>query len=96
MSVVGLLVIEPMSQTGQKAKYPRRADVFRFGPNNGHRSIGSACPFGATNGLMRRSIALSSFKIEFAGMDRSSLQFSSALRFAARSFRRPPLDVDGC
>jgi hypothetical protein len=29
---------------GQKAKYPLRADIFRFGPNNGHRSIGSACP----------------------------------------------------
>jgi len=35
-------------------------------------------------------------RIEFAGMDRSSLQSSPALRFAARSFRRPPLDVDGC
>src|ERR1700726_2044949 len=30
---------------GQKAKYSLRADVFRFGPNNGHRSIGSACPW---------------------------------------------------
>jgi hypothetical protein len=36
-----------MSGWGQKAKYSLRADVFRFGPNNGHRSIGSACPFGA-------------------------------------------------
>ena len=32
---------------GQKAKCSLRADVFCFGPNNGHRSIGSACPFGA-------------------------------------------------
>ena len=32
---------------GQKAKYSPLADVFRFGPNNGHRSTGSACPFGA-------------------------------------------------
>jgi hypothetical protein len=31
---------------GQKTKYSLRANVFRFGPNNGHRSIGSACPFG--------------------------------------------------
>jgi hypothetical protein len=36
-----------MSELGQKAKYSLRADVFRFGPNNGHRSTGSACPFGA-------------------------------------------------
>jgi hypothetical protein len=35
------------SVQGQKAKYSLRSDVFRFGPNNGHRSIGSACPFGA-------------------------------------------------
>jgi hypothetical protein len=32
---------------GQKAKCSLRADVFRCSPNNGHRSIGSACPFGA-------------------------------------------------
>jgi hypothetical protein len=37
----------PTSALGQKAKCSLRADVFRFGPNNGHRSIGSACPFGA-------------------------------------------------
>jgi hypothetical protein len=36
-----------MSGLGQKAKYSLRADVFRFGPNNGHHSTGSACPFGA-------------------------------------------------
>jgi hypothetical protein len=35
---------------GQKAKYSLRADVLRFGPNNGHRSIGSACLFGANSG----------------------------------------------
>jgi hypothetical protein len=35
------------SALGQKAKYSLGADVFRFGPNTGHRSIGSACPFGA-------------------------------------------------
>ena len=35
---------------GQKAKYSLRVDVFRFGPNNGHRSIGSGCPFGAITG----------------------------------------------
>src|ERR1700738_2573551 len=35
-----------MSELGQKAKYSLRTDVFRFGPNIGHRSIGSACPFG--------------------------------------------------
>jgi hypothetical protein len=44
-----------MSGQGQKAKYSRRAHVFRFGPNNGHRSIGSACPFGAITGLMHAS-----------------------------------------
>ena len=26
-----------MSETGQKAKCSLRADVFRFGPHNGHR-----------------------------------------------------------
>src|ERR1700686_3310507 len=31
----------------QKAKYSLRADVFRFGSNNGHRSKGLACPFDA-------------------------------------------------
>ena len=35
---------------GQKAKCSPRADVFRCSPNNGHRSIGSACPFGANSG----------------------------------------------
>jgi hypothetical protein len=30
---------------GVKRKCSLRADVFRFGPNNGHRSIGSACLF---------------------------------------------------
>jgi hypothetical protein len=40
---------------GQKAKYSLRADVFRFASNNGHRSTGSACPFGASNGLMHCS-----------------------------------------
>ena len=38
------------SVKGQKAKYSLRANDVCFGPNNGHRSIGSACPFGATNG----------------------------------------------
>ena len=41
---------DAIDQTGQKAKYSLEADVFRFGPNNGHRSIGSACPFGAKCG----------------------------------------------
>ena len=36
-----------MSQLGQNAKYSLRAYVFCFGPNNGHRSIGPAYPFGA-------------------------------------------------
>jgi hypothetical protein len=40
---------------GQTAKYSLRADVFRFGPNNGHHSIGSACPLGAKRRLMHRS-----------------------------------------
>jgi hypothetical protein len=39
-----------MSALGQKAKYSLRADVFRFGSDNGHRSIASACPFGAKSG----------------------------------------------
>ena len=29
-----------MSLVGQKAKYSPRADVFRFGPNNGHNMVG--------------------------------------------------------
>src|ERR1700686_4631843 len=36
-----------MSVLGQNAKYSLRADVFCFASNNGHRSTGSACPFGA-------------------------------------------------
>src|SRR6266404_8863909 len=50
----------------------------------------------ATNGLMRRSIALSSFKSSSPGWiaHRCSLLRPCALR--PRSFRRPPLDVDGC
>jgi hypothetical protein len=39
----------PLSDSGQKAKYSLRADVFRCSANNGHRSIGSACPFGASS-----------------------------------------------
>ena len=35
-----------MSPSGQTAKYSLRADVFCFASNNGHRSTGSACPFG--------------------------------------------------
>jgi hypothetical protein len=29
----------------QKAKYSRRADVFRFAPESGHCATESACPF---------------------------------------------------
>ena len=36
-----------MSQLGQKAKCSLRADVFCSAPDTGHRSIGSAGPFGA-------------------------------------------------
>ena len=39
-----------MSERGQKAKYSRRADVFCFASANGHRSIESACSFGANSG----------------------------------------------
>jgi hypothetical protein len=35
MSVVGLLVIKPMSQMGQNRKSSMRAHVFRFGPESG-------------------------------------------------------------
>jgi hypothetical protein len=45
-----------MSALGQKAKYSRRADVFRFTPKTGHRSMQSACPKSATNGLMRCNV----------------------------------------
>jgi hypothetical protein len=38
------------SALGQTRKYTRRADFFRFGPSNGHRSIGSAFPKRAMNG----------------------------------------------
>jgi hypothetical protein len=40
------------SVAGQKAKYSLRADVFRSAPDTGHRSIGSAFPFGARFGLL--------------------------------------------
>jgi hypothetical protein len=36
-----------MSELGQKAKYSRRANVFRFAPESGHRAMQSACPFRA-------------------------------------------------
>src|SRR6266481_2641408 len=41
----------PMSEMGQKAKYSRRADVFRCTPKTGHRSMQSACPKRANPGL---------------------------------------------
>jgi hypothetical protein len=43
-------VIGPLSQLGQKAKYSRRADVFRLTPKTGHRSMQSACPKRANSG----------------------------------------------
>ena len=39
---------DPMSEVGQKRK-SLRADDFRCSLNNGHRSNGSACPFGGQN-----------------------------------------------
>jgi hypothetical protein len=39
-----------MSELGQKAKYSLRGDVFRFGPNNGHRAMQLASPFRANSG----------------------------------------------
>jgi hypothetical protein len=36
-----------MSALGQKAKCSLRANVFRCSPKTGHRSMQSACPFGA-------------------------------------------------
>ena len=39
-----------MSVGGQNPKYPPRADVFRFGPNNGHRSIRVGMPVGGIDG----------------------------------------------
>src|SRR5258706_8151671 len=54
LAVIGVRKTFPHG-LGQKAKCSLRADVFRFGPNNGHRSIGSACPFGANTRLMHRS-----------------------------------------
>jgi hypothetical protein len=38
MSVVGLLVIKPMSQMGQNAKYSSGADVFRSTAESGLNS----------------------------------------------------------
>jgi hypothetical protein len=66
---------------GQKAKYSLRAAVSALArhPNNGHRSIGSACPFGATTGLMQRSksqsysISSSAMLSKFAGTVRPSV-----------------------
>src|SRR6202140_970887 len=49
-----------MSETSQKAKYSLRADAFRFGPNNGHRSIGSACPKSAAGSTGRRNTGIKS------------------------------------
>jgi hypothetical protein len=44
-----------MSELGQKAKYSRGVDVFRFTPESGLMSDIAPCPFRANNGLMRRS-----------------------------------------
>jgi hypothetical protein len=40
-------VLPPTSEVGQKAKYSLRADFFRFGSNNGHRSTPPSCRKGA-------------------------------------------------
>src|SRR5260221_448794 len=48
-SIVGRCPAMPMSEMGQKAKYSRRADVFRFAPKTRHRSMQSACPKRANN-----------------------------------------------
>src|SRR5260370_7407642 len=40
---------------GQNRKTSIRAYVFRFAPKSGHCATDSACPFRATNGLLRRS-----------------------------------------
>src|SRR5260221_2108197 len=53
----------------------RLADVFRFGPNNGYRSIGSACPFGANGGIERTHSITSSARPSSA----SGTVMSSAL-----------------
>jgi hypothetical protein len=42
---------EFMSGNGQKAKYSRRAHVFRFTSDNGHAAATPQCPFGANSGL---------------------------------------------
>ena len=47
-----------MTASGQNAKYSARADVFRFAPKTGHRSMRSVCPVCAKSRLMRRSSAL--------------------------------------
>jgi hypothetical protein len=55
MSVVGLLVIKPMSQMGPKTEVAAlRRDVC-FAPVSGHRQAISACPKSANNGLMHRN-----------------------------------------
>jgi hypothetical protein len=44
-----------MSESGQKAKYSQRADVFRFAPESGLNSDIAGGPVRAMNGLMHRS-----------------------------------------
>jgi hypothetical protein len=43
------------SAVGQKAKYPLRADVFRFGPESGLKTDIAGCPFRASVPLMAQS-----------------------------------------
>jgi len=75
---------------GQKAKYSLRADVFRFGPNNRHRSIGSVGPFGATSGLVRRSKKQRSFSIaSSAQAGRGATQRKENDPLAPASFHNP-------
>jgi hypothetical protein len=47
-----------MSQTGQKAKYSLRADVFRFGPESGLKTDIAPCPKSANKRHQNASLEL--------------------------------------
>jgi hypothetical protein len=77
-----------MSEMGQKAKYSRRADVFRFTPKTGHRSMQSACPKSA-NRRHRACTPLANFLSEdlaFTRKGQSEHNFSDRHQVISEDF----------
>ena len=67
MSVVGLLVIKPMSQMGSKAEVSALARHVRSTPKSRHRMDAPACLKSANNGSQSHSITSSARANKAAG-----------------------------